>query len=398
MRNDVEILCLILSLDRYFSPSFTYFDSFHIRFSHFFCVCLECVFIYEYWSDSELIVHCKKEDYEYFGKEHNLAVFNHIYEIDWLIAWVLCNRFRGLGFARGFVKNSIKFIPIWGWFFGLAGHIFLRRSFEKDKELIEDKISEYMNCTENTWIVLMAEGTRFTKEKYENCLKFAKEKGIVPLKHHLIPRSKGFGTCVPLLKKYNCPAVYNVQVSFDKRADNPPTLASLFLGKKITAHVYIDRIPMEKVEPTFDFLYDMFKTKDALQDSVDKHGNFYEGRGLPVEKGFNEAPRTCLIVNAFFWIALEALFIIFLAYRMIIAGKLQLLAVITISVISVCKYKLILALNDKLLFLNSFLSRSLCHAETHAAFIETRKQFALRKVTLRAQKLEKYSATSTFLL
>lgn len=296
------------------------------------------MFIYEFWSESELVVHCKKENYEYFGKEHNLAIFNHIYEIDWLIAWVLTNRFRGLGYARGFVKNSIKFIPIWGWFFGLAGHIFLRRSFEKDKDLIEDKICEYMNCTENTWIVLMAEGTRFTKEKYQACLKFAKDKNIEPLKHHLIPRSKGFATCIPLLKKHNCPAVYNVQVSFDKRAENPPFLSSLVLGKKITAHVYIDRIPIENVEPTFEFLYDMFKLKDELQDSMYKYGNFYEGRGLKIEEGFKEKPRLCLLVNALCWISFEAFLILYQAYRMIQADQIQLLTIIAIGIISVCKY------------------------------------------------------------
>ncbi|XP_070509481.1 1-acyl-sn-glycerol-3-phosphate acyltransferase gamma-like [Chironomus tepperi] len=295
----------------------------------------QCVFIYEYWSDSELVVHCKKEDYEFFGHENNLAIFNHIYEIDWLIAWILINRFRGLGYARGFVKNSIKFIPIWGWFFGLAGHIFLRRSFEKDKELIEDKISEYMTCTDNTWIVLMAEGTRFTKEKYETCLKFAQEKNIVPLKHHLIPRSKGFSTCIPILRKYNCPAVYNVQVSFNKGAENPPFLSSLVLGKKIIAHVYINRIPMENVEPTFEFLYDIFKEKDALQDSFNKYGNFYEGRGLKINDGYNEKPRTCLLVNTLCWVLLELFFILYQAYRMIEADRIQMLVVIGIATISI---------------------------------------------------------------
>lgn len=38
----------------------------------------------------------------------------------------------------------------------------------------------------------MCEGTRFTKEKYEASMQVAKEKGLPILKHHLLPRTKGF--------------------------------------------------------------------------------------------------------------------------------------------------------------------------------------------------------------
>jgi lysophosphatidic acid acyltransferase/lysophosphatidylinositol acyltransferase len=40
--------------------------------------------------------------------------------------------------------------------------------------------------------LLFCEGTRFTKSKHEQSLKIAKEKGLPQLKHHLLPRTKGF--------------------------------------------------------------------------------------------------------------------------------------------------------------------------------------------------------------
>lgn len=282
-------------------------------------------------------MHCKKEDFEYFGNEPNLSICNHIYEIDWLIAWVLIDKFHRLGYARGFVKGTIKFIPIWGWFFGLAGHIFLKRSFEKDKEIIEDKIKEYMTCTENSWIALYAEGTRYTKEKYETSLKFAKERNLEPLKHHLVPRGRGFATCIPILKKNNCKVMYNVQLSFAKDATNPPYLASLVVGKKLVAHVYIDRIPMEKVEPTFEYLYEIYKQKDALQDSFDKYGNFYEGRGLKVEEGYKMERRTCVLVNSICWLLFEAFMIFHYSMKMIEEDQVIKLTAIIVGVIGVCK-------------------------------------------------------------
>ncbi|KAG5677568.1 hypothetical protein PVAND_007318 [Polypedilum vanderplanki] len=301
----------------------------------------QCIFVYDYWSESEFVLHCTKEDFEYFGKEHNLAIFNHIYEIDWLIAWVLIDKFKGLGYARGFIKHTIKYIPLWGWFFGMAGHIFLKRSFDKDKVLIEKKISEYMKFpSKNCWIVLMAEGTRFTKEKYENCLKFAEERNIEPLKHHLIPRAKGFSTCVPILEKHGCPAIYNVQVSYDPRDENKPVLASLVMGKKIKTHVYIKRYPIKEVDPSFEFLYEIYKEKDALQDSMQKYGNFYEGRGLKKENGFTFKIRPRIFLNTLFWVLFEMLLIAYQAHKMIQNDQIMLLTGISVFIISLFYFML----------------------------------------------------------
>jgi hypothetical protein len=39
----------------------------------------------------------KKEDYKYIGHEHVIALMNHKYDIDWLMAWILSERFKMLG-------------------------------------------------------------------------------------------------------------------------------------------------------------------------------------------------------------------------------------------------------------------------------------------------------------
>ena len=50
-------------------------------------------------------------------------------------------------------------------------------------------------------LCLFAEGTRFTKEKHDVSVAFAKEKGLPILKHHLHPRPKGFTFLVNNLKE-----------------------------------------------------------------------------------------------------------------------------------------------------------------------------------------------------
>ncbi len=39
---------------------------------------------------------------------------------------------------------------------------------------------------------MFCEGTRFTEEKHKRAVEIAKEKGYPVLKHHLLPRTKGF--------------------------------------------------------------------------------------------------------------------------------------------------------------------------------------------------------------
>lgn len=46
-----------------------------------------------------------------------------------------------------------------------------------------------------------AEGTRFTKDKHNASVEFAKERNLPILKHHLLPRTKGFNMCVQTFKE-----------------------------------------------------------------------------------------------------------------------------------------------------------------------------------------------------
>lgn len=66
-------------------------------------------------------------------------------------------------------------------------------------------------------LLLNAEGTRFTQKKHEASVKFARERGMTELKHHLIPRSKGFTASLPYLKE-KCPCLLDIQLAFDPNA------------------------------------------------------------------------------------------------------------------------------------------------------------------------------------
>jgi len=294
----------------------------------------QCVFIVDFWSNSELIIYCKKDVFDVLGKEHHFTLMNHCYEIDWLIGWLVLEKFGCLGNARGFIKNVIKYIPIAGWFFGLSEHIFLARSFDKDKAVIEERIKDIMGYPDCSWSVMTAEGTRFTKEKHDASVKFAMERNMIPLRHHLIPRAKGFITCVPMLKKAKNLSVLNLQLAFDKNMTFEPTLANLLRGEKVIAHVYIERIDVENVKPTSEYLQEMYQEKDDLQESFFNYGNFFEGRKKPKIEGIKMKPRLCVAVNTIFWFALNIAMIVYFATNLILAGRLILLLSISGGVIA----------------------------------------------------------------
>jgi lysophosphatidic acid acyltransferase/lysophosphatidylinositol acyltransferase len=201
--------------------------------------------------------------------------------------------------------------------------------------VLEQNISEYAKYPYNSWMIITPEGTRFTKEKHETSLKFAKEKNIEPFNHHLIPRAGGFSVCIPLLKKYNCPVVYNFQLAFDKDAPNIPTLGNLLMGKPVTAHVYLERIPMENVEPTFEFLHDIFKKKDALQDSFHKFGNFYEGRGEAKVEGIHLKPRSNILINTIVWMVITMFLMVYYSIKLILAGRIILLTTVSVGITAI---------------------------------------------------------------
>ena len=58
----------------------------------------EFTFLGQWWSGSDCtVVMEKKEDLKYIGKEHTIVVMNHKYDIDWLMTWILAERFEMLG-------------------------------------------------------------------------------------------------------------------------------------------------------------------------------------------------------------------------------------------------------------------------------------------------------------
>lgn len=178
----------------------------------------ELVFISDWYSNSVINVYMDENDMKkYVGKEHVLLIMNHAYEIDWLAGWMFTEKAGVLGNCKAYAKKVISYVPVIGWAWKFAEFVFLERSYDKDKEIIAQQLKNVFDYPDPTWLLLNAEGTRFTPKKHEASVKFARERGLKELKHHLIPRTKGFTASLPSLRG-RCPAIYDINLAFKKDA------------------------------------------------------------------------------------------------------------------------------------------------------------------------------------
>ncbi len=51
-------------------------------------------------------------------------------------------------------------------------------------------------------LTVFCEGTRFTKKKHDVSVEYAKSKSLQPLKHHLMPRTRGFTMLANGMRKF----------------------------------------------------------------------------------------------------------------------------------------------------------------------------------------------------
>lgn len=307
-------------------------------FLHFILLLLEIAFFPDWWSHTEITVYCKKKDFVYLGNEHCFIIPNHSYEFDWVVILQMIEKLGGIGNTRIFAKKSIKNFPMIGWVIQLSEYPLLHRSFEKDQKVIEESIQKYLTHMRSSWIWMNPEGTRFTKARYDESVKFCNERKIQPFKHHLFPRSKGFCLSIPILKKFKCPALYNVQLAFENNAEVQPSIKNLLMGKTFKVHIYIERIPIDEVEPTFEFLCDFYKKKDALHEHFLQNGNFKQVEGLTSDDVFKLERSLPVLIHQMCWVLVELGVVAFFAAKLILSGQYFLLTSLSVGIITVCKY------------------------------------------------------------
>lgn len=113
------------------------------------------MFLGDWWSNSKLYVYIDPDILrKRIGQEHALVLANHTYEIDWLFGLMICDKQNVLGSCKAFAKKSVKYIPAIGWALQFAEYIFLERSFEKDKIIIDRQVNEIFDNSIPSWVII----------------------------------------------------------------------------------------------------------------------------------------------------------------------------------------------------------------------------------------------------
>lgn len=117
----------------------------------------EIVCLADWWSNSKLYVFIEPEVWRNGSlQQHSLLMMNHTYEIDWLFGWIFCEKAHVLGNCKAYAKKVIQYIPAIGWCWKFAEFIFLERSFEKDRRIIDEQLNEIFDYPDPCWVSLAA--------------------------------------------------------------------------------------------------------------------------------------------------------------------------------------------------------------------------------------------------
>ncbi|XP_007457635.1 PREDICTED: 1-acyl-sn-glycerol-3-phosphate acyltransferase delta [Lipotes vexillifer] len=263
-----------------------------------YCVSSQLVMLLEWWSGTECIIHTDPRAYPKYGKENAIVVLNHKFEIDFLCGWSLAERFGVLGGSKVLAKKELAYVPIIGWMWYFTEMVFCTRKWEQDRKTVSESLLHLRDYPEKFFFLIHCEGTRFTEKKHQISMQVAQAKGLPSLKHHLLPRTKGFAITVRSLRNV-VSAVYDCTLNF--RNNENPTLLGVLNGKKYHADLYVRRIPLGEVPEDEDrcaaWLHKLYQEKDALQEEYSRRGTFPGTPMVPPRRPWT-------LINWLFWASL----------------------------------------------------------------------------------------------
>ena len=177
-----------------------------------------------------------------------IVISNHCAASDWYMIHAVANRLGCLGYLRYVMKDSIKYIPIFGFGMKMMNMVFLKRNWFADMSTIRKTFEVFAEKDSRclpVWVVSFPEGSRITPEKRLESQTFCKENHKKVLNHVLYPRIKGFvATVQGIRQSTNIKYVYDFTLAFYDSLKGFGAAPSLFdiniLGNAQTNRVMID--------------------------------------------------------------------------------------------------------------------------------------------------------------
>ncbi|KAG4090181.1 hypothetical protein H8356DRAFT_1005809 [Neocallimastix lanati (nom. inval.)] len=212
--------------------------------------------------------------------ESAIVLPNHRSYVDFYLVHSVGLRKKQLPNLKYFLKDSLKFLPAFGWGMYFMKMIFVKRDWTSDKKKIEETFAQIKSLKNNYWIVCYLEGSRITPEKIKACQEFSKKKGYPVLDNVLIPRTKGFIATIHSFRDTKVKYVYDLTLVYghEKRGYGVyPSIPRIFMGRIDTGyrfHVHIKRIPISSIpeddEEITKWCVQLYKEKNDFLEEM-KH-------------------------------------------------------------------------------------------------------------------------------
>lgn len=244
---------------------------------------LNCLICHYVWTCCSLLffqfkaINTSRSGYSKIPKNENAFVIsNHVCWADWAFVHDIASSKGMLGSCRYFLKDSVKYLPIFGWGMWLMRMPFLKRTWAHDHLLIEKALEPLTQCSLPVWLVSFVEGTRFNEKKLKLSQEFARNNNLKEPELCLLPRCKGFTSTIKALRNSHIKYLYDVTLSYKHSTKGwgySPSPLDVLMGtlSDYRVHIHVERIAISSIpqEPTA-FLYELFERKDNLLRDIKK--------------------------------------------------------------------------------------------------------------------------------
>ncbi|KAI7856814.1 acyltransferase-domain-containing protein [Circinella umbellata] len=208
--------------------------------------------------------------------ESAIVISNHRSWTDFYLLHSVAIRRNMLSNCKYFVKDSIKWLPFFGWGMWLADFLFVRRDWMRDQRKIEATFSNIKRLKTPVWIMSFAEGTRFTHQKLKESQLYAGQQGYSIMHNVLLPRTRGFVTCVNVFRGSHVQYVYDFTIAYYHRLKGnmgefnvAPDMIRVHvreLGDEYEFHVNVKRIAINELPNDDDQLANWLRQRYVEKD------------------------------------------------------------------------------------------------------------------------------------
>ncbi|OZJ06220.1 hypothetical protein BZG36_00761, partial [Bifiguratus adelaidae] len=163
------------------------------------------------------------------ANESALVLCNHRSWTDIYMVHALAIRRGMLNYCKYFVKDSLKWLPFFGWGMWLMGMVFVKRNWLADHHKIAKMFARIKRDERKVYIISFGQI-------------FSKERGLPVMNHVLVPRTKGFVATVNELRGSHVQCVYDLTLAYYHRPSRTVGMAPSMV-----------RIHASRLDPEYDF-------------------------------------------------------------------------------------------------------------------------------------------------